>query len=97
MRKLMILIAAVALLGLATVRPVAADDYDDSQAHPLRILAYIIHPVGFAAEWLLTRPFHELVSQPDLEPVFGHTAHGDYVSSPVSMGGGPTSSTRSLY
>jgi hypothetical protein len=51
------------------------DGYDDSQAHPLRIAAYALHPVGFAVEWLLTRPIHALVSQPDLKNVFGHKPH----------------------
>lgn len=51
------------------------DGYDDSQAHPLRIAAYALHPVGYAVEWLLTRPIHALVSQPELAPVFGHKPH----------------------
>ncbi|MGE0821454.1 MAG: hypothetical protein AB7G75_23330 [Candidatus Binatia bacterium] len=51
------------------------DGYDDSQAHPLRIAAYAFHPVGYAVEWLVTRPIHALVSQPELEPIFGHRPH----------------------
>jgi len=51
------------------------DSYDDSQAHPLRIAAYAIHPIGYALEWLVTRPIHALVSQPELERVFGHKPH----------------------
>ena len=51
------------------------DGYDDSQAHPLRLVAYAFHPVGYAVEWLLTRPIHALVSQPELAPVFGHKPH----------------------
>ena len=51
------------------------DGYDDSQAHPLRILAYAVHPVGFALEWLVTRPIHAIVSQPELHRVFGHQSH----------------------
>jgi len=51
------------------------DGYDDSQAHPLRILAYAFHPVGYAAEWLFTRPIHAIVSQPELHRVFGHQSH----------------------
>ena len=46
------------------------DDFEDS--HPLRIIAYPVHAVGYTLEWLLTRPIHALVSQPDLVPVFGH-------------------------
>jgi len=51
------------------------DGYDDSQSHPLRIAAYAVHPIGFALEWLVTRPIHALVSQPELEKVFGHKPH----------------------
>ncbi len=46
------------------------DDFEDS--HPLRIIAYPLHAVGYTLEWLLTRPIHALTSQPDLQPVFGH-------------------------
>jgi hypothetical protein len=55
-----------------------ADDYDDSEAHPLRLIAYIVHPAGFALEWLVMKPIHFVVSQPDLEKVFGHRAHDVY-------------------
>ena len=51
------------------------DGYDDSQSHPLRIVAYALNPVGFAVEWLVTRPIHALVSQPELAQVFGHQPH----------------------
>lgn len=64
-----------------------ADAYDDSQANPLRILAYIIHPVGYTLEWLVTRPFHEVVAQPDLEPIFGHDSHAYYGESPFGVSG----------
>jgi hypothetical protein len=35
----------------------------------------VIHPVGFALEWLVMRPIHFVVSSPKLEPVFGHVPH----------------------
>ena len=81
MRKMIVVVAALLLLtgsGFAA----GADPYDDSQSHPLRILAYLIHPVGYTLEWLVTRPFHEVVAQPDLEPVFGHEPHAYYGDSP---------------
>jgi hypothetical protein len=60
----------------------AHDAYDDTQSHPLRLIAYAVHPVGYAIEWLAMRPIHFLVSQPQTERVFGHTPHetpfGDY-------------------
>jgi len=67
-----------------------ADEYDDSQSHPLRIIAYLIHPVGYTLEWLVTRPFHEIVAQPDLEPIFGHDAHAYYGESPFGVSGART-------
>jgi hypothetical protein len=85
MRKLIMVAVAAALLGGAQLSFAVegADDYDDSQAHPLRIAAYLIHPIGYTLEWLVTRPFHELVAQPDLAPVFGHTSHEYYGDAPV--------------
>ncbi len=64
-----------------------ADAYDDSQSNPLRLLAYIIHPVGYTLEGLVTRPFHEVVAQPDLEPIFGHDGHAYYGESPFGVSG----------
>jgi hypothetical protein len=84
MRKLIMVAVAVALLGSAQLSFAGgADDYDDSQSHPLRLAAYIIHPIGWTLEWLVTRPFHELVAQPDLAPIFGHASHEYYGDAPV--------------
>jgi len=84
MRKLIMVAMAVALLGSAQLSFAGgADDYDDSQSHPLRLAAYIIHPIGWTLEWLVTRPFHELVAQPDLAPIFGHASHEYYGDAPV--------------
>ena len=82
MRKMMVVVAALLLLTSAVSARAGADAYDDSQSHPLRILAYIIHPVGYTLEWLVTRPIHEFVTQPDLEPIFGHEPHAYYGESP---------------
>jgi len=61
--------------GCSIEPPGYYDGYDDSQAHPLRIAAYAVHPVGYALEWLVTRPIHAIVSQPELHRVFGHQSH----------------------
>jgi hypothetical protein len=90
MRKLIVLIAALVLVastGRVSTAGVGADDYDDSQSHPLRLLAYVIHPVGYTLEWLTMRPFHEFVAQPDLEPIFGHQPHTYYGESPFGASG----------
>lgn len=72
-------IATLALLGVMTMSGAAyavPDEYDDSQAHPLRLAAYLVHPVGYALEWVIFRPFHWLVSQKGTDQVFGHGPHG---------------------
>jgi hypothetical protein len=77
-------IVAVALVTALLAVSVAAspalavpDQYDDTQSHPLRVAAYLAHPIGYAAEWLIFRPFHYLVSRPSLERMFGHNVHGE--------------------
>ena len=47
--------------------------YNDGESHPLRLAAYALHPVGYTIEWLLLRPIHALVSQPELCPIFGYS------------------------
>lgn len=72
------LVLAVPFALAVGIGPATAHDaYDDSQSHPLRVAAYVIHPVGWALEWLIARPFHFVVSEPANEPIFGHDAHGD--------------------
>ena len=66
-------LACVLVFAAAPAR--AHDAYDDSQSNPLLLVSYVIHPVGFALEWLVTRPIHFVVSSPRLERVFGHTPH----------------------
>jgi outer membrane protein OmpA-like peptidoglycan-associated protein len=61
----------------------APDEYDDSQSHPLRILAYVVHPVAFIAEWTIFRPFHYLVSATEAQEAFyGHRPHPPVLSEP---------------
>jgi hypothetical protein len=63
----------------------AWDEYDDSQSHPLRILAYLVHPAAFLVEWTVFRPFHFLVSATEAqEAIFGHTPHPQVLSHPVT-------------
>lgn len=76
MKRLIVSLALVVGLFVGTDAR-AHDAYDDTQAHPLRLLAYALHPAGFALEWAVTRPIHFLVSTPGLDRVFGHTPHQD--------------------
>ena len=65
------LLAAFLVAGSAA--PAVADEYDPKRAgHPLRIVAYVVHPVGVLVDFLLLRPFHWLGSQEPLKTIFGH-------------------------
>ena len=65
------LVLAASLLFLSSAA--SADEYDsDAAGHPVRIAAYILHPVGWALDFLIMRPAHWIVSQEPLDQVFGH-------------------------
>ncbi|GEM_PF-499286 len=69
-----ILLLAVAFCAFAP--QARAHDYrrGTSTDHPLRIVAYIVHPVGMALEYVVMRPIHYVVSQPKLDVLCGHEA-----------------------
>jgi hypothetical protein len=75
MKRLLPALGLAILVLAVPVRGRAHDAYDDSQSHPLLLASYAIAPVGFALEWLITRPIHFVVSQPRLEHIFGHVPH----------------------
>lgn len=75
MKRHLISIALGSALLFSAIPAQAHDAYDDSQSHPLLLASYALAPVGFAVEWLVTRPIHFVVSHPRLERVFGHTPH----------------------
>lgn len=78
MKTLRFLIVPIVLwFALFSVpRQVLADEYDESQSHPLRLMAYLVHPVGVLLEWITIRPFHALVSgTKELEYIYGHKPH----------------------
>lgn len=66
-----------------SVKPIfaAPDEYDDSQSHPLRVLAYLAYPAAFLTEWIVFRPLHLLVSGTEpQEAFFGHRPHPPVLS-----------------
>ena len=67
-------LAAVTVLVLGLPGLAYSGEYDDFEdAHPLRIVAYPLHAIGYGLERLITRPLHRLVSRPGLAPIVGHT------------------------
>jgi outer membrane protein OmpA-like peptidoglycan-associated protein len=81
-RLVAVTLAAWFALGM---RPALAapDEYDDSQSHPLRIVAYLLHPAAWLVEWAVFRPFHALVSANEpMEAIFGHQPHPPVLAEP---------------
>jgi len=68
---------AAAMLAVATsllaATPAFADEYDPkSSGHPLRIIAYVVHPVGVIIDTLIFRPAHWIGSFEPFKTLFGH-------------------------
>lgn len=60
-------------LVMVLASPAAADEYDEENAgHPLRLIAYVLHPVGVLIDYVLLRPGHWLVSIEPMKTIFGH-------------------------
>lgn len=67
------LTALMVTLVIAMAAPVMAHRYQRNRDdNPLRIVSYVLHPVGVALEYTITRPIHWLVSRPDADIWFGH-------------------------
>lgn len=65
---------AVVAVALSLAAPAAhADEYESDRAgHPVRILAYLLHPVGVALDYLVFRPAHWLGHHEPFQTIFGH-------------------------
>jgi hypothetical protein len=46
-------------------------EYRDEDSHPIRMIAYILSPIGFMLEWTIARPAHYVATDSFLAPVFG--------------------------
>ena len=69
---------ALALAAFAVPSGARADDYDPQKAgHPVRIAAYVVHPVGVVLDLLIFRPAHWVGSLPGLDKFFGHEPYND--------------------
>ncbi|MEX0805706.1 MAG: OmpA family protein [Candidatus Binatia bacterium] len=81
-RMIIFIFAVWFALGLKPVFAVP-NEYDDSQSHPLRIAAYLIHPAAWLLEQVVFRPFHFFVSAtPLLEEIHGHRPHPPVLADP---------------
>lgn len=71
----LLMLGSVLLLGFAFATPADADSRYNSKrsGHPLRIIGYVLHPVGYLLDTVIARPLHWVVTRESLEPIFGHT------------------------
>ena len=61
------------VLFLGATPALADEPHNPSRsAHPVRILAYVVHPVGVLLDTLIFRPAHWLVNHETLARIFGH-------------------------
>ena len=64
--------ALLVALVLSGTGPAAAESYDSKRSgHPLRVLAYIVHPIGVILDTLIFRPFHWLGSKEPVKTLVG--------------------------
>jgi hypothetical protein len=62
--------------GAAPPNAARADDHDSRRtAHPVRIAAYVLHPVGVVLDWLIVRPAHWVVEREPFRTLFGHESN----------------------
>ena len=66
------LAAVVALAMLAVASPAAAEEYDETYSgHPLRVIGYVLHPIGVILDTLIFRPFHWVGSHEPFKTLSG--------------------------
>jgi hypothetical protein len=67
-------LSVIGLLSLATtIDRAEAGEYDPKKAgNPIRIAAYILHPVGVALDYCLMRPCFYVVKREPFSTIFGY-------------------------
>jgi len=45
-------------------------EYHDEDSQPLALMADLLYPIGYAAEWLVARPMHYVANDSPVAPVF---------------------------
>lgn len=66
-------------LVLGAAPAAQADEHDPrSSGHPLRIIAYVLHPVGVIVDTVIFRPAHWVVHFEPFTTLFGHDHEDEY-------------------
>ena len=72
LRRTALCLAAAAMLSLAPLSASANDHNPERSGHPLRIVSYMLHPIGVVLDTLLFRPAHWVGSHEPFRTLFGH-------------------------
>ena len=76
MRKWSAALLLAAVLGVSASGTARADDHDPkTTGHPVRIAAYVLHPVGVLFDFLIFRPAHWLGHTEPIGTLVGHERH----------------------
>ncbi|MDO8432887.1 MAG: hypothetical protein Q7S58_10820 [Candidatus Binatus sp.] len=57
-------------------------EYTDEDSQPLALMADILYPVGFAAEWLLARPMHYVATDSPISGAYRPVGGADFSPPP---------------
>lgn len=85
MKRIIATLLVTGMFGVGSIPRALADPYEDGQANPFRILAYLVNPFGVALEWAIARPLHAIAdANSTTRYIFGHTPHADiFAEDPV--------------
>ena len=90
MRRVGIIFCAALFVVLPTISHAQYNDtdlqnpkeYHDEDSQPLALMADILYPIGYAAEWLVARPMHYLANDSPAAPVFRPVGGNDHSPPP---------------
>ena len=90
MRRVGIIFCAALFVVLPTISHAQYNDtdlqnpkeYHDEDSQPLALMADILYPIGYAAEWLVARPMHYLTNDSSAAPVFRPVGGNDSTPPP---------------
>ena len=89
MKRVLICLVAALVLGWPLISHAQSGDDEDQQnpneyndtwdGQALKLLSYILNPVGMALEWGLTRPLHYAATQTPVAPALSGDTNGSYM------------------
>ena len=90
MRRVGIILCAALWIALPTISHAQYNDtdlqnpkeYHDEDSQPLALMADVLYPIGYAAEWLVARPMHYLSHDSSAAPVFRPVGGNDRTPPP---------------